>query len=126
MVLSKVVNNYEDDMVCDLAEYYHIFFYREYPCRLIATLVNGLREESRVRRRINNVSDVDSKIIMAGCFDRLSLLVWSKTKDAQKGHNPPASLLDIIMKKEEEQKNMTFDNIDEFMKIRNKIIRKEE
>lgn len=40
--------SHKEEMICDLAEYYHIYDYRSVPCRLLGTLVAGLRAESRI------------------------------------------------------------------------------
>ena len=47
-------------------------------------------------------------LIQASMLDRLSMLVWMKTKDGQQGKNRPASMVDSLLKveKEKEQRHI--------------------
>lgn len=36
-------------MICDLAEYYHIYDYKQLPVETLAILVYGLRDNSRIK-----------------------------------------------------------------------------
>ena len=42
-----------DAWICDLAETYRIFDYRALPVGLLATLSFGLREDSRIKQKMN-------------------------------------------------------------------------
>lgn len=86
-----------DAIVCDLAETYGIFDYRALPVHLLATLAAGLREDSRIKMRLSGGKLPRSEILLAAAVDRLSLLIWMMTEDAQHGRNRPKSLLDILM-----------------------------
>lgn len=64
--------------------------------------------------------------LLAAAVDRLSMLVWAKTKDAPKGRNKPKSIL-AYMTKEERAKSddlMLFDNAEDFETARKRIIQK--
>lgn len=117
MFLAHVINVCEDDMICDLAEYYGIYEYESMPTRLIATLVAGLRPESRVMMRLADSRATLDRILMAQMVDRLNFLSWSKTKDGQKNRNRPESVTDRIVGKDPEQrfeKPRAFNSSDEF------------
>jgi len=43
---------YEDELICDMAEIYHIYDYRAMKARYIATLTLGLPPRSRVMSRL--------------------------------------------------------------------------
>lgn len=106
-----------DALVCDLAETYGVFDYRALPVSLLATLAAGLREDSRIKMRLSGSKVPRRDILLAAAVDRLSLLVWGMTEDAQKGRNRPDSLLDALMGVEQEKENgdvMSFDSADDF------------
>ena len=41
----------EDALICDFAEFYHIYNYYDYPVEYVAILANGLRDNSRIRHK---------------------------------------------------------------------------
>ena len=63
-------------------------------------------------------------LIQASILDRLSMLVWFKTKDGQNGINRPVSMVDQLAKVEEEQEQMTFASGEEFENYRNEMLKK--
>lgn len=66
----------------------------------------------------------DLTLLNAKAVDSLSWLVWSKTLDAQAGRNRPKSLVDILLNDSEAEKE-GFDSEEDFMKEREKFLRKE-
>lgn len=66
----------------------------------------------------------DLTLLNAKAVDLLSWLVWSKTPDAQIGTNRPKSLVDILLNDSEAEKE-GFDSEEDFMKEREKFLRKE-
>lgn len=89
----------EDALVCDLAETYHIFDMYQLPCLKVATLAKGLRVNSRIKMRLNGL-DVDlNTLLLAHIADSTAINVWAKTKDAEKGHNRPKSLVKVLTEK---------------------------
>lgn len=64
----------------------------------MAILVYGLRDNSRLKMKILNSKMETKDYLLAGILDRLTLLVYANTKDAQKGRNKPKMLLDTIEK----------------------------
>lgn len=87
----------EDALICDFAETYHIYDYKRLPARRVASLAAGLRENSRSQMILAGLKATPEFMLLAGIVDRLSWLVWSKTKDAQKGHNPPRSIMEGLI-----------------------------
>lgn len=59
-------------------------------------------------------------VLLAGIFDRLSWLSWTKTKDAQKGMNQPKSIMSMFTRTEKENKG--FESGEDFMKERQRIL----
>lgn len=93
MGLALMLRRHREALECDLAETYGLFDLRMLPARKLATLAMGLRESSRVMMALSGRRATASEMLAAAAVDRLSLLVWSKTKDAQKGRNRPESIL---------------------------------
>lgn len=56
---------YEDELICDMAESYRIYDYRALKARYAATLALGLRPHSRVMLKIREDSRED-----AGAFEK--------------------------------------------------------
>lgn len=98
MFLATVIATQEDELICDLAETYHILNYRELPVKLLGTLVAGLAENSRTKLKLNNMSMSQDEVMLISILDHLKILVWQKTKDGQKGKNKPKLLVDEIFK----------------------------
>lgn len=63
----------------------------------------GLRDESRVKQRISGSRITLSQALWARIADELTFLSWTKTKDAQKGRNRPASILKMLTEEKEVQ-----------------------
>lgn len=60
--------------------------------------------------------------MLAGLVDRLSILLWSKTRDGQKGINQPKSILDSVDEKPKE-KVTSFESGEDFMELRKKFVK---
>lgn len=61
-------------------------------------------------------------LLLAGVNDRLSTLVWAKTKDGQKGKNLPESIVDLLTKEKQEKNNIAFINGEDFETKRKEIL----
>lgn len=64
-------------------------------------------------------------LLLALTVDKLAMLYWTKTKDAEKGRNRPASLFEVLSGKEKEPEAdlETFESIEEFEARRKEIIK---
>lgn len=111
-------------MVCDLAEYYHIYNYRELPVNYLATLVAGLRADSRTMQAISGTKFPLDITLLAAILDNVSILVWSKTKDAQKGRNKPKSVLEQLTTEKKPSKIVAFNSGADFDRAREAILDK--
>lgn len=107
----------EDDVICDLAETYHITNYRELAPSLVATLCIGLPDFSRIKRRIAGIKIDLNQMLLALVVDGINTLIWQNTKDGMKGRNKPES---IFKKLTDEQKPKDeyekFDTVEDFEK----------
>lgn len=109
-----MIGKYEDEMICDLAETYHVFNYRELPVKLLAALVSGLRANSRVKMKMTGAKIPDDITLLAAIYDRLTELAWMQTADGHKNINRPVRLYDRLTKEDEEPEIMAFDSGSEF------------
>ena len=110
----------ENALICDLAETYHIFDYRQLPPSKVAIFCIGLRDDSRIKMKLSGSKVSPNILLLSGIIDRLNLLLWTKTKDAEKGWNRPKSILDQLYDKESEVS--AFASGEDFEKERQRII----
>lgn len=115
----------EGALVCDLAETYHVYDWRSLPLRTAATLASGLGVKSRIKTKMGGLSVPLDLLIEAGIQDRLSLLVWAKTKDAQHGRNRPAMLTDELLDRKDED-GVSFASGEDFERFRAGFIQGEQ
>lgn len=72
------------------------------PVETLATLVNGLGQGARIRRKISGINAELQTVLLACIIDRLSLLIWQNTKDGARGRNRPKAFADVFIEKEKE------------------------
>lgn len=108
--------NGEDEVICDLAEQYHILNYRELPPSLVATLVVGLSDNSRIKRKISGAKLTLEQTLMAVIADGIQILVWRGSKDGQKNKNKPDSIYKKLLGIEDKKKDdlMVFESADDY------------
>ena len=113
----------EDAVICDLAETYQIYDYKDMPPDKVAIFCSGLREDSRIKLKMTDQKVKLDTMLLASMVDKLSLLVWTKTKDGQNGRNKPTSLVESINKPVKVKEELVFTSGEEFEKARNKILK---
>lgn len=89
--------DYEDTIVCDLAETYNLYDFENIEGRKLATYVLGLRPSSRLMMELNGMKATTQEILTAKCVDTLNMLLWSKTNNAKSGRNKPESIVKNLM-----------------------------
>lgn len=114
----------EDALICDLAETYHIYDYRQLPPTNVAVFSCGLKEESRIKMKLSGQTVTFERLMMAKATDLLSVLVWTKSKDAEKGKNYPKQILNSLLGIEEPKNDsiLSFSSSEEFERRRNELI----
>lgn len=112
-----------DALICDFAETYHIYDYRALPLSLVATLACGLGENSRIRRSMSGQTLTVEAMLLAMLVDRTGLILWTQTKDAQKGRNRPKSVLEQLLAGADSNKEdiETYSSIEEFEAERRRL-----
>lgn len=104
----------ENALICDLAETYQIYDYKSLPASRIAAFSVGLRDNSRIKLKMNNTKHSLDTLLLAAIADRLSLLVWAKSKDGMQGVNKPQSIMARLLGEVEEKDVLAFDSPDAF------------
>lgn len=113
----------EDDLICDFAETYRIYDWRNIPVKLAATLAAGLPDNSRSMKRLTGLPCGMDTLLLAAIADRLSLLVWAKTKDAQKGRKKPQMITEKLLQKAEKKEIEAFEDFNAFEAARQKFFK---
>ena len=112
----------ENALMCDLAETYGIYNYRQLPPTLVAVFSLGLRNDSRIKMKLSGQTVPLETMLLASIVDKLSILIWFQTKDGQKGLNRPKMITDILLEQEKETEVLAFRSGEEFEKERRRLI----
>lgn len=116
--------DHESAIVCDLAQFYHIYNLEDFEVGYIATLVCGLPSESRVMRELSGMKFSLDTMLNAITADYISDLIYVEIKKStKKAVQRPKSLLEIIRDgTEDTAKQQTFNSVEEFEEARRRII----
>lgn len=118
----------EDALVCDLAETYQIYDYKQLPLNQVAVFAYGLRDDSRIKQIMSNQIVPLETTLLASIVDRLSLSLWLQTKDGQKGVNRPASIADQLIKRDKSENDgkdyLVFESGEDFENYRKDLLAK--
>lgn len=106
----------ENALICDLAETYGIFDYRELPVAKLAILASGLRDGSRIKMKIRNENTDFTNILLAVIADRLGILAWMQSEDGAKNRNKPKSIVDALYGQKKEGNERIFESGEAFKK----------
>lgn len=118
----------EDALICDLAETYQIYDYKQLPLYQVAVFAYGLRDDSRIKQVMSNQIVPLETTLLASIVDRLSLSLWLQTKDGQKGVNRPASIADQLIKRDKSENDgkdyLVFESGEDFENYRKSLLAK--
>lgn len=115
----------EDSLICDLAETYNIYDYRQLPVLMVAVFSCGLKEDSRIKLKLSGQKVSLETLLLAGVSDKLSTIIWSKSKDAQSGRNKPKSIVEILSSnsnKSNTDGSIAFETASDFERARQELI----
>ncbi|HFI0274194.1 TPA: DUF5361 domain-containing protein [Streptococcus suis] len=104
----------EGALVCDLAETYGIYDYRQLPITQVAVFACGLSEKSRIKKVLSGQKEDLDTLLLAGIYDMVRLLFWAKTKDGQAGRNHPNSVTQALEGSKVEREERVFSSGEEF------------
>lgn len=71
------------------------------PISTLATLAFGLGINSRTKMTASGMPVPLNTMLLACIVDRLSVLIWQRTKDGAKGRNKPHMIVDALMQGED-------------------------
>lgn len=116
MVLTLCMAKYEGELICDFAEYYHIYDYKGLLPEMAATLLVGLRDSSRVKMALAGAKITTEQYLLARIVDELSILVWFGSEDGAKKRNRPESITALILGEKKKSKDdvVAFQTADDF------------
>ena len=117
-----MVDEDEEALICDLAETYQIYDMRELSPLKVAVFSCGLREDSRIKKKLAGVELDLNTLLLAVCADSLQFLAWCKTDNARMNTNRPQSLIELLTKTEKKSDIVGFASAEEFEKHRQAII----
>lgn len=122
MVLARMIQLDEPALMCDLAETYHIYEYKEMPPTKVAIFVKGLHSDARIMQKLSGLDMSREEFLLANISDQLTLLLWSKTEAGSKGRDRPRLILDALHKKSTDTAG--FASGKDFEKKRNELLKK--
>lgn len=104
-------------MICDFAETYHILDYKRLSPALVATLLFGLRDNSRVKMHIAESKLTIEQTLLAVIADTMQFIAWTKTKDARHGRYKNKSILKMLNGEYDKEKDelVSFETIEEYL-----------
>lgn len=113
----------EDALICDLAETYHIYNYRQLPADLVAVFSVGLRENSRIKMAMSGQRVPLETMLLASIADRVGILAWQNTQDGHKGRNAPKEFVSILTEEPKEREGSVFKSGEDFENARARILK---
>lgn len=123
MALARMAAAAPDELVCDMAETYHVLDWPALGLPLAATLAGGLRDTSRTRMALSHTPVPTDTLLLGEITDTLHWLAWTKTKDGQKGRNRPTPVLDTLLGTAPTRKATGFATAADFEAARADILR---
>ena len=118
----------ETALICDLAETYGVLDWKALPLKTVAALSAGLRDNSRIKMKMSGQKIASETALLAAIADRLSMLVWFRTKDGVNNRNRPESILARLIGEDQEQNEKDFQVFrtpEEFEEARRRALNRE-
>lgn len=118
-----MINTDEHALICDLAETYHVYDYRSLPAFLAATFSVGLRDDSRIKMKMNGVKASYDRLVLSLIADKLQTLISVITGNKKE---PPYIIPLLLGIDTEENKSdvVAFDTPEAFEEARKKILQR--
>ena len=98
----RACEDYPDEFVCDMAEFYGILEPDALPPLTLAMKkILSIALALCLMLALAGRKTDTRTLLMAAAVDRLSLLAWMQTKDGVKGRNRPKSIAEMLTRDEE-------------------------
>lgn len=88
--------------------------------KLLGILTAGLRDDARVVQRKYGMRKNDRDVILASILDGVNWMVWSRTKDGEKGRNRPEQLAPKMFIEEKDE--VVYESPEAFDRERERIL----
>lgn len=115
----------EEALICDFAETYGIYDYRQLPLKTAAVLASGLRDNSRIKIKMSGLKASPETLMSAVTADRVGIIAWMLSEDGRHNRNRPESILASILEADKQNDVIAFENGQDFERARNEILGKE-
>ena len=117
MTLAVMYASYRDELICDMAETYHVYDLRALPVETLATLAAGLRENSRVKMKMAGIKYFPAEIVLPHFFD-----AYITANTPKEDRYKLKLLTDRMVVKQAARNNMAFKSGADFMAAREKLM----
>ena len=122
MNLANLLARHKNAFICDLAETYQIYDWRQIPIRTLGILAAGLRYNSRVVLEESGEDYPLDTLILASIADTTRYLLYSL--GAKKGDPLPPSIVESLRNEPEEKEEQTYLTGDDFQAAREAILQR--
>ena len=110
----------ESALICDLAETYHIFNYKELPCNMVALFSVGLRNDSRIKMKMNHREYPLETDLMALIVDNLVIMNWRQSGET--GNRPQLIYNQLHRIENDNNDIITFNSSHDYEKKRKELL----
>lgn len=118
-----MVGRCEEELICDMAETYHVFNWRELPLKTAAILASGLPQDSRSRMKLSGQKLKTTESMLLALLDDLRTLTWAFLQAHSETKIPaPRSVLKQALEHDQQPKVLSFRTPEEFELRRRQII----
>lgn len=122
MNLANLLARHKNAFICDLAETYQIYDWRQIPIRTLGILAAGLRYNSRVVLEESGEDYPLDTLILASIADTTRYLLYSL--GAKKGDPLPPSIVESLRNEPDEKEEQTYLTGDDFNAAREAILQR--
>ncbi len=122
MLLADIINDSEDLMICDLAQTYGILDYKQIKPNILAALVMGLPQDSRIMLKISKAKLSYTDSVLALIFDCLQIIAFNQVHRYRKNLKRPESLYKKLMEDDKKDDYMTFGSPENYERWRKEHI----
>ncbi|MBQ9031867.1 MAG: hypothetical protein IJ106_10510 [Parasporobacterium sp.] len=114
----------EDALICDFAQYYHIYDLEQVGVRKAAILACGLPEESRTMKRLSGNKLSGERVILVSMLDTIRSIEFAVYQShSKKKIKKPKPLLKKMMDGGEKKELLGYGTAQEFEEARKKFLR---
>lgn len=100
-------------LICDLAETYGIYDYKERDPSLIATLAVGLPDSSRIKKKYSGINLTLNQMLLAMLVDGVNISIWQRG-GAKKSRKPQSIFKKLTEKTKPKDELMSFRSPEEY------------